>query len=79
MAIKVTEHTSVPRGLPCILKWVPNSEEEVNSPPAIVLFYEHDGEIWGINLCETFPHPENTWINCSNHQWVPTTITIKGD
>lgn len=36
MAVKVTEHKPLPRQFPCILKWVPNPEEEVESLPTIV-------------------------------------------
>lgn len=76
MAIKVTEHVTAPRTFPCVLKWVPNSGEEMESSPVIVFFYEHDGEVWGINLCSSSPHPENSWVNPNNPQWVPTTVTI---
>lgn len=79
MAVKVTEHKLLPRQFPCILKWVPNPEEEVESLPIIVFFYEHAGEVWGINLCSACPHPENCWINPGNPQWVPTTVTISQD
>jgi hypothetical protein len=79
MAVKVTEHKPLPRQFPCILKWVPNPGEEMESLPTIVFFYEHAGEVWGINLCSACPHPENYWINPNNPQWVPTTVIISQD
>lgn len=75
MPIQVTERISS-RQLPCVLKWMPNPAEEGDSSPVIVFFYEHADEIWGINLCATFPHPCNAWINIHHPQWVPTTVTI---